>query len=103
MPSLSRACFITLGLLLTAPAAIAQCDASSNERLGVEFDIAYAKVSSLRAAPASEYCPAARYRDSLHDSYNRAYRNYASCNCMAGSSLCSGLMEEYSLRITIIV
>ena len=72
---LTKACFVSLGLLLISSAAqaqVCQSEIVSAESLGLEYFAAKAKTNSLLEAPLSEYCPAAKHSNSILEAYNNA-------------------------------
>ena len=100
VPSLAKACLVSIGLLLIQlPAQAQSCESlrAARNRIGAEHDIAVARRKSLSNAPNSQWCQAARYEDALLDKWNDAYRRVASCMCNAG--YCEGLMEEYARNV----
>ena len=101
VPSLARAYFVSLGLLLISSAAQAQVcqrEIVSAESLGLEYFAAKAKTNSLLEAPLSEYCPTAKHSNSILEAYNNAYKRAADCKYREGLDY-DDMMDEWSINV----
>ena len=98
---LTKAYFVSLGLLLISSAAQAQVCQSEivrAESLGLEYFAAEAKTNSLLEAPLSEYCPAAKHASSILEAYNNAYKKAADCYYSEGLDY-DEMMDEWANNV----
>ena len=98
---LTKACFVSLGLLLISSAAqaqVCQSEIVSAESLGLEYFAAKAKTNSLVEAPLSEYCPAAKHSNSILEAHNNAYKKAADCKYREGLDY-DEMMDEWAINM----
>ena len=98
---LTKACFVSLGLLLISSAVkaqVCQSEIVSAESLGLEYFAAMAKTNSLLEAPLSEYCPAAKHSNSILEAHNNAYKKAADCKYSEGLDY-DEMMDEWAYKV----
>ena len=98
---LTKACFVSLGLLLISSAVkaqVCQSEIVSAESLGLEYFAAKAKTNSLLEAPLSEYCPAAKNSNSILEAYNNAYKKAADCKYHEGLDY-DEMIDEWAINV----
>ena len=101
MTRLTKACFVSLGLLLISSAAqaqVCQSEIVSAESLGLDYFAAKSKTNSLLEAPLSKYCPAAKHSNSILEAYNNAYKKAADCYHREGLNY-DEIMDEWGINV----
>ena len=102
MPLLAKACLLSLGLLLSATPAVANCErfVDDFERLGKEYQEAYNKGTALVDADGEEgereWCGAARVANSKLEAVNAARLKARTCICNNGDD-CSKSAYYYNV------
>ena len=98
---LTKACFVSLGLLLISSAVkaqVCQSEIVSAESLGLEYFAAKAKTNSLLEAPLSDYCPVAKHSNFILEAHNNAYKKAADCKYSEGLDY-DEMMDEWANKV----